>query len=53
MGRYVTRSGGPSQVPKVICIPDFINEVLLGERCVPFYGADWLVELKKHGLVQR
>lgn len=32
-------------------IPEFINEVFLGERCVPFYGEDWLDELRKHKLV--
>jgi hypothetical protein len=32
-------------------IPEFINEVLLGERCVPFYGEAWLDELRKHKLV--
>lgn len=32
-------------------IPEFINEVFLGERCVPFYGVDWLEELRKHKLV--
>jgi hypothetical protein len=34
-----------------LSIPEFINEVLLGERCVPFYGDDWLVELRKHKLI--
>jgi hypothetical protein len=30
---------------------EFINEVLLGKRCVPFYGEGWLDELRKHKLV--
>ena len=34
-----------------LSIPEFINEVFLGERCVPFYGNDWLAELRKHKLV--
>jgi hypothetical protein len=32
-------------------ISEFINEVFLGERCVPFYGEGWLDELRKHRLV--
>ena len=33
-----------------LSIPEFINEVFLGERCVPHYGHDWLAELRKHKL---
>lgn len=32
-------------------ISEFINEVFLGPRCEQSYGADWLEDLRKHGLV--
>jgi len=48
---YLEDTDGGLNKQIALSIPDFINEVLLGERCVPFYGEDWLVELKKHRLV--
>lgn len=32
-------------------IEDFINNVFLGDKCVEFYGVEWLEDLKKHNLV--
>ena len=48
---YSEDTDGGLTRPIASSIPEFINDVLLGEGCVAFYGSDWLEALRKHELV--
>ena len=48
---YAEDTDGGNIIRLADSIVDFIDNVFLGEKCVDFYGVEWLEDLKKHNLV--